>query len=546
MYFKEDGDKKLSENEEIGEEASRGEQEDKKLEEVEKNEALSPKSKDTMTNKRTEDAETGGGEEESGQVEGALEDNNATNQEEDDVQSGKTSTLKEIEGFLKELHDEPTKTPENDWLHKTNCSNRKKILDNLFLCVVRELQKREYHQGECDNRIKALENNLGKLANVEAVEDIKQNMSSFGSMVDCLEENSKKIEGLEEQIKQFTDKLDSIGARKLMSMSEDESRVEEGDFPEAEERPETGPAAVVPNEKDVLNIDKLIKDAMEEEAQERRDDMRNYKEYLKEKEHWTERVDKLRKGVPEIYESGKSILEESIKLTKEMPSDLQEKLHTRQETLNLAGKMLFRLTEKIKDEMPDDVSIKIDEEIRGLSNEELDGILAGVTEQKKAQKRVDQRMKELSKERYKVVSQAHKAAEKKKKSFETFILSKLLPVIDGIVDGKKNALEYLDLETIKEENSDYAEKLDEWFATYDDLLKIQTDFLKEIKVYVIDVEIGQPVDYERHEALAVESSDEIPDEHIKEINRDGYEYETANPEEKLLLRSASVTVVKNS
>ena len=60
----------------------------------------------------------------------------------------------------------------------------------------------------------------------------------------------------------------------------------------------------------------------------------------------------------------------------------------------------------------------------------------------------------------------------------------------------------------------------------------------------MEVELGMLIDYARHEPFGTEPDLNMPNEHIKEIIRAGYEYKSSD-EKYDVLRLTQVIVVKN-
>ena len=60
---------------------------------------------------------------------------------------------------------------------------------------------------------------------------------------------------------------------------------------------------------------------------------------------------------------------------------------------------------------------------------------------------------------------------------------------------------------------------------------------------MIQKELGQTFDYDRHEPIGTEPDSTLQHEHIKDVTRKGYEYKIED--QSLLLRNPQVVVVKN-
>ena len=79
-----------------------------------------------------------------------------------------------------------------------------------------------------------------------------------------------------------------------------------------------------------------------------------------------------------------------------------------------------------------------------------------------------------------------------------------------------------------------------------ELGKMLLDMLEAVKVYPMAVEIGKQIDYKRHEPFDVQPDENLLNEDIKEVTRQGYEYEPETDLDLIVLRSARVVVVNNN
>ncbi len=180
-----------------------------------------------------------------------------------------------------------------------------------------------------------------------------------------------------------------------------------------------------------------------------------------------------------------------------------------------------------------------------LDKEAIAEIVRQQEDEDSAQKAIKQKLIKIGNERWQIVSQNREEAKSQQKKWLQFVDRKILPILDGIDDGKKYSQQLI--EELKNQYSQDKESLKSWFETYDKLRTKSIDMLKEVQVYLIKIEVGKPVDYDRHEPFDVQFDEEKDDESIKEIIRQGYEYTTPiNNEKKFVLRPAQVVVVKKN
>ena len=169
-------------------------------------------------------------------------------------------------------------------------------------------------------------------------------------------------------------------------------------------------------------------------------------------------------------------------------------------------------------------------------------LLKGETDEKSAQEKINKKLDAIGRSDYKLVSKAGELADKKQKTWLDFVEKQVLPILDGINDGKNHTS--ILINELMEQYQESESKLSGWFNTYVTLSSSILTMLNDIGVYRMDIEPGMMIDFERHEPSSVEADSEMENEQIKEIGRDGYEY-TAHNGNQQTLRVARVVVIKN-
>jgi len=282
---------------------------------------------------------------------------------------------------------------------------------------------------------------------------------------------------------------------------------------------------------------KFLKKQLQKQEADLGEDQQEFDNYSKQIQTWKIRNQTLQKEINSAVENSNKILSQSRNLKNKLPNSLLEKLQKRQEGLNLIGKMLNRLQAQINEKIEDTAE---PEELPTASEQELRDLL----ESNQGQKAIAKKLKEVSTQRWKIISQRRDLAEKLRKKWLNIIDKKILPILDGINDGKKfsNIL----IEKLKTDHLAQTTELDHWFRTYDLLQEILLKMLESVKVYPMNVGIGRQIDYNRHEPFDVQSDATLKNEDVKEVTRKGYEYDPeAESQELLVLRSAQVVVIKN-
>jgi molecular chaperone GrpE (heat shock protein) len=297
------------------------------------------------------------------------------------------------------------------------------------------------------------------------------------------------------------------------------------------------------NPKKRFYFQESIEKAVEEQNVQIKEDKRDYDRYYKQVQHWNKKVKILKEEIVSTVKDFEQKLEECRQIIKDkFSSELQEKLKSRHEALEIIGKMSERLLESnlFSEEDPED------SELPKVSEEEFQKICLGENDEQSFKKALDQKLKEVGNQRWQIVSQMRDLAQQRRKGWLQFVEKKMLPILDGLADGKKYS--QLVVEELKKNESEYLEDLNNWLQTHEDWQTKLLDLLKRVGVYPINDECGKPIDYNRHEPIDVERDENFKDEDIKEIVRQGYEYEdeTETGKERPILRPAQVVVVKNN
>ncbi|MEM9272023.1 MAG: nucleotide exchange factor GrpE [Cyanobacteria bacterium P01_F01_bin.143] len=286
----------------------------------------------------------------------------------------------------------------------------------------------------------------------------------------------------------------------------------------------------------------LIDKKLEEQEKDLEEDRQELASYFEQVQKWTKRNQSLQEGIKLTVEKTGNILSQSQEVKNKLPQPLQEKLQKRQEGLNLIGKMLGRLQEQINAKIEEPAE---PEELPTVSEQELRDLLDPEADEKSGENAIAKKLKEVGTQRWKIVAQQRDLAEKLRKKWLNIIDKKILPIIDGIDDGAKFSDNLI--QQLKTENSEQITELDNWVGTYHALRELFLDMLVSVKVYLMKVDTRQQIDYNRHEPFDVQSDPNLNNEDIKEVTRQGYEYEPeAEGQEMLVLRSAQVVVVKNN
>jgi molecular chaperone GrpE (heat shock protein) len=290
-------------------------------------------------------------------------------------------------------------------------------------------------------------------------------------------------------------------------------------------------------------FDELIRETLKQDAQSLGEDEQECQGYIDQAKLWQSKTEALSQwvllAICRCSDRIKQCDELMEQFKTETPS-IYKSLQSRYESLKLSNRMLDRLREPLellsKSSLPP-------EHLFRLRMSDLVELLRSQTDESQAKQILAKKLKEAGDARYKSIREWRESAEKLQKQWLHFIEKKLLPALDGINDGKPYA-EPLVID-LKEsyQTSNHQEQLSNWLQTYSDLEDILLQALNSLDISMMQAEIGQPVDYDRHEPIGTEEDLNLQHEHIKEVTRKGYEYKIE--ERSLLLRNAQVVVVKN-
>lgn len=337
-----------------------------------------------------------------------------------------------------------------------------------------------------------------------------------------------RIDKLEEQVKALEANVDEISSHLKQTASQlDPLKADE---------------EIVPKEP-VLDIEGLIAQAKAEEQKNIKEDEKSIGLCLKNVGFWLERGKSLQLMIKEAADSADEVIAASNEMLESLPKELKKALESSQQGLNIIRRMLQRLVDQ-DDRLKSLVEeIELADNLKELDQDEWMKILEGETDEKSAQEKINKNLDVIRRSNYRLVSKAIELADKRQKAWLDFIEKQVLPILDGIIDGKNHTSILID--ELTEQYQESKPKLSEWFNTYFTLNSSILTRLNDLGVYRMDIKPGMMIDFERHEPSSVEADPGMENEQIKEISRDGYEYDAPNGNRQTL-RVARVVVVKNN
>jgi molecular chaperone GrpE (heat shock protein) len=337
-----------------------------------------------------------------------------------------------------------------------------------------------------------------------------------------------RIDNLEKRVKALEAKLDEIGSHLKQAASQ--------------RLPEKDDEEIVPKEH-VLDIQGLIAEARAEEQETIKDDEKSIEQCLKNAGFWRERGEGLQRMIKTAADATGEVIANSNKILESLPKELKKTLKSSQQGLNIIGRMLQRLINQDDRLKSLAEKIELNDSLKWLEEDEWLKFLEGEKDEKSARNKIKKKLNSIRRSNYKLVSQAGELADKRQKTWLDFIGKQVLPILDGIIEGKNHTSILMDELLAQYQESE--SKLSEWFNTYSTLSDTILSMLNDLGVCRMDIEPGMTIDFERHEPSSVEADPEMENEQIKEISRDGYDYVGHNGSRQTL-RVARVVVIKNN
>jgi len=374
----------------------------------------------------------------------------------------------------------------------------------------------------------------------EKAEEVTKAVQAF--VMEPLQKVSFKLEGLEAGLENQVDRINKFEER----FKELEAKFDEISSHLKQIESQLSPVKTVKEivlKEPVLDIQGLIAQAKAEEQEYIKDDEKSIKLCLKNAGFWLERGKRLKLMIKEAADSTDEVVANSNKILESLPDELKKALESSQQGLNIIGRMLQRLVnqdDRLKSLVEE---IELADNLKELKEDEWMKLLEGEMNEKSAQKKINKTLDIIRRSNYKLVSKAGELADKRQKTWLDFIGKQVLPILDGIIDGKNNTSTLID--ELMEQYQESGSRLSEWFNIYFTPISIILTMLNDIGVYRMDIEPGMMIDFERQEPSSVEADPVMENEQIKEISRDGYEYDAHNGNRQTL-RIARVVVIKNN
>jgi len=373
-------------------------------------------------------------------------------------------------------------------------------------------------------------------------EEVTKAFQSF--VMEPIQKVSLKIDGFEAELEKCVNKVNRLEER----VNELEAKFEEiyRHLKKVEPKPPSevaGREAVAPPKEAALDINGIIAQVKAEEQKRLSEDQQAIEQCLENAGYWLEHGKRLNLKIKEAAASTDEVIANSNQILETLPEELNKELGSSQQGLNIIGRMLQRLIDQDGRLKSLAEEIELADKLHELGEDEWMNLLEGETDPKSAQKKINKKLDLTRRSNYKLVSQAGELADKRQKTWLDVVGKQVLPILDGIIDGKHHTSALVN--DLMAQHQDAEPKLQAWFNTYVALSNALVTMLKDLDVHRMAVEPGMMIDFERHEPSSVEADPSMENEQIKEISRDGYEYVNHNGDRQTL-RVARVVAIRNN
>lgn len=288
---------------------------------------------------------------------------------------------------------------------------------------------------------------------------------------------------------------------------------------------------------------KLIAETLKNDEAQYNKDLGEINLYKEEIQNWQERTKKLLDNLIQTNQICANLFDDCNEQFQALSEELQEKLKGRQEGLELVKKMLERVVEQIQTISASSDDLDLVDNLPEPNQQIIEGVINNQEDEDSAKLEINKEMKKIGNDRWLLVSRSRDLQKECQNKWLQFVDRKILPIIDGIENGQKHSENLI--EELKQQYQNDQEHLSLWYGIYEKLRGNLIDMLESVQVHLAKVDVGMPIDYNKHQPCDVYLDKSLPEESIKEIVSQGYEY-IKNSGEKMLLRPAQVIVVKQN
>lgn len=289
-------------------------------------------------------------------------------------------------------------------------------------------------------------------------------------------------------------------------------------------------------------IAKLVEDVCQKDEVSLAQDQQDIDDYYRQAQHWSNLNATLNHGLKSAIENWESnLLPDCRKLKEQLPDNIQERLKPRHEVIEMINRSLLQLRDVVDGLMVNELPAK--PQLPTITQQQLRNIVDGDLDPDAARQAIETELNHVQRERYQQIRALQDVAQTNQKNFTNFVKNKVLAILDNLDEGERYSKPVV--KELVEQNRQHQEILEQWLGFHKILRANLLDLLTPLGISTMKIEIGSPIDWNRHEPLDKEAEPQLPNESIKEVIRNGYEFSMRDGKQPQLLREAMVIIVNN-
>ncbi|MCT7952980.1 nucleotide exchange factor GrpE [Ancylothrix sp. C2] len=289
-------------------------------------------------------------------------------------------------------------------------------------------------------------------------------------------------------------------------------------------------------------IAKLVEDVCQKDEVSLAQDQQDIDDYYKQAQHWSNLNATLNYDLKSAIENWQSnLLPDCRKLKEQLPEKIQERLKPRHEVIEMINRSFLRLRGVVDGLMANELPAK--PQLPAITQQQLRNIVDADLDPDAASQAIETELNHVQRERYQQIRAIQDIAETHQKNFTNFVKNKVLVILDNLDEGERYSKPVI--KELVEKTRQYQEILEHWLGFHGILRANLLDLLTSLGISTMKIEIGSPIDWNRHEPLDKEADPQLPNESIKEVIRKGYEFSMGDGKQPQLLREAMVIIVNN-
>ena len=285
-------------------------------------------------------------------------------------------------------------------------------------------------------------------------------------------------------------------------------------------------------------VDDFLKIDLEQLDQEQKELDTAYHEHT----YWQLKSNTICDVLGQLQETFRAILDGILPVYQRLASAIPDSITNRYEGIMLCKKMLDRAVKRLS---PLDLDAELPEAARldPIQEQSVRERITGM-EKQACEKAIKSLQREQRVGHGRHISEAQNRARAVEKQYLNFIERTLLPIIDGLDEGRR--LSAKAGSELIEQHPEQAIDIEHWFGIYNELIKQFDETFAKIGLYPRMAMRGDDMDYEAFEPLDVEEDPALENEQVKEMLRRAYEFESTDGQARYIIRTGQVVVVRNA